>query len=257
MKFSVLSLFPDLFSTWLESGLVGQAFKKNLFAFEAINPRAFAKGLHQGVDDKIYGGGDGMVQSFPPWSQAIESVGILSPPSKVVFLTPQGRLWNQTLAQQWLREESHLVFVCGRYAGFDERLIFKHADEEISVGDYVVNGGELPAQIVMETLIRGLPGVLGHEDSFSRDSLSEGGLLEAPQFTRPQEVEGLKVPSFLLEGHHEKIESMRWALSVVRTSLRRPDLLKKAGITSSELKKAKEEIQKLSPEDQDVLGVKL
>ena len=257
MKFYTLSLFPDLFRSWLSEGLVGQAFSKKLFSLENIHPRDFATGVHQSVDDKVYGGGDGMAQSYLPWSKAIESLKEKEPSARVVFLTPQGRLWNQDLVRQWSGEARPLAFVCGRYAGFDERLLLAHADEEISIGDYVLNGGELPAQVIMESLIRSLPGVLGEESSFLKDSFSEEGLLECPSFTRPQEIAGWKVPDFLLSGHHAQIEAYKKAVSLVRTLKRRPDLVEKLKIRREDLEKAFKILEGLSEAERELLGVAL
>jgi tRNA (guanine37-N1)-methyltransferase len=256
VTFYTISLFPELFQSWLSSGLIGQAFKQQLFKYENVNPRDFSTGVHHSVDDKVYGGGDGMAQSYLPWSKAIESVKHNDSRTKVIFLTPQGECWTQKKAQKFLEREVNLTFVCGRYAGFDERLIYKYADGEISIGDFVLNGGELPAQVVMETLVRGQPEVLGHKDSFSQDSFGVSGLLECPSFTRPQEIGGLKVPEFLLSGDHLKIETMRKAVSLVRTHLRRPDLIKEKGVHSSELKKAFDLIETLSEAEKILLGVK-
>lgn len=257
MKFRVLTLFPDLFNNWLHQGLVGQAYDKGCFGFEVINPRDFASGVHQSVDDKVYGGGDGMAQSYEPWSKAIEKAKKANENSKTVFLTPQGKTWNQELAREWVKEDKSINLVCGRYAGFDERLVYNFADIEISIGDYILNGGELPAMIVMETLVRGLPEVLGHESSFNEDSYGESGLLECPAFTRPQKIGGLEVPQFLLSGHHEKIEAYRRAVSIVRTQLRRPDLILKSKVSKKELEEAHEVLSSLSEEERDLLGVKI
>lgn len=254
MKFQVISLFPELFEGWLHSGLVGQARTQGHFEFSLINPREFAKGVHQAVDDKVYGGGDGMAQSFNPWSLAIEKAKHNNS-TKIIFLTPQGKLWNQELVKEWLTNGSDFTFVCGRYAGFDQRLVHHYADEEISIGDYVLNGGELPAQVVIESLVRGIPEVLGNRASFDEDSFGKEGLLECPSFTRPQEVKGMKVPSFLTNGHHGQIEALRKAVSLVRTKNRRPDLFEKAQISKKEWEQALKLIDSLSDEEKRLLGV--
>ncbi|HAG91757.1 MAG TPA: tRNA (guanosine(37)-N1)-methyltransferase TrmD [Bdellovibrionales bacterium] len=262
MKFFVVTLFEEMFHAWAESGLVGQALKKQNFQMEFINPRSFTSDVHQAVDDKVYGGGDGMAAMFGPWSEAIEFAMQKEPSAQVIFLTPQGESWNQKKVSEFLQRKPSqemgirsFVFVCGRYAGFDERLVKAYADHEISIGDYVLNGGELAAMVVMESLVRGLPGVLGESSSFRKDSFGEEGLLECPQFTRPQSVKGMDVPSFLLSGHHKNIEALSRAISIVRTKNRRPELLEKAQISSKELEAAEKLIRQLSEEERDLLGV--
>jgi len=255
MNFQAISLFPEIFVPWMKLGLVGQAHAKGLFRLELINPRTFTSDVHQAVDDKVYGGGDGMAATYDPWAQAIQKSLRLQPESKVVFLTPQGASWNQDLAQAWLEDERPITLVCGRYAGFDERLILDFSDMEISLGDFVLNGGELPAMAVMETMVRGIPGVLGEGRSFKEDSFGASGLLEAPQFTRPQEINGRAVPSYLLSGHHQNIQALSRAVSIVRTQQRRPDLIKKAKISEEQIHQAQQLLKRLSKEERETLGV--
>lgn len=267
MKFYIITLFEEIFRPWAESGLVGQAQKKQNFQMEFINPRSFTSDVHQAVDDKVYGGGDGMAALFGPWSEAIEFAKQKEPSAPVIFLTPQGEVWSQKKVSEFLgkagpqEDGAHgtgkkaLVFVCGRYAGFDERLVKAFADHEVSIGDYVLNGGELAAMVVMESLVRGLPGVLGEAISFRKDSFGDDGLLECPQFTRPQSVGGMEVPSFLLSGHHKNIEALSRAISIVRTKNRRPELLEEAQVSSKDLEAAEKLIQQLSKEEREILGV--
>lgn len=255
MNFHVVTLFQEVFDPWMKLGLVGQACSKKIFDVKFLNPRAFTSDVHQAVDDKVYGGGDGMAATYEPWSKAIKESLSSEPKSRVVFLTPQGALWDQKRARVWLEDERPVTLVCGRYAGFDERLLLDFAEEEISIGDFVLNGGELPAMTIMETLIRGLPGVLGKKNSFEEDSFGVSGLFEPPQFTRPQEVNGRAVPSFLLSGHHQNIQALSQAISIVRTQNRRPELLKEANLSEKQIQKAHELISTLSEEERKTLGV--
>lgn len=261
ISFTTITLFPELFPSWLEAGLMGQAYSKKLFQYSTINPRQFTSDIHHSVDDKAYGGGDGMVLSFDPWSKAIDqslNENLMKHNnSKIVFLTPQGPTWNQQMAQQWLKSPLHITFVCGRYAGFDQRLIQHYTDHhqacEVSIGDYILNGGELSAMVLMETLVRGIPGALGSSQSFEMDSFSgTEGLLECPSFTRPQQVVGLKVPDFLTSGNHREIEKMKAAVSLVRTYKRRPELVKKS---KEQLEEALRLVDKLSSEEKKLLGI--
>lgn len=223
MIFSVLTLFPDLIESVIGHGLLGQALKKGAVSVRAINPRSYTSDVHQTVDDRAFGGGDGMVLKVEPLAHAVTELRVQGA-KRVVVLTPQGRHWNQALAREWVEEGAHTVLVCGRYAGVDHRFTVKHADEEISLGDFVLNGGEIAACAIIESVARLLPGVLGNQVSAARDSF-ENGLLECPQFTRPREVEGLPVPAPLLSGHHEKIRDFEFSVSLIRTLILRPDLV--------------------------------
>lgn len=226
MKFQTVTLFPQIFESLAapSSGLIGQAVGKGLIEVRTHNPRAFAKDVHQSVDDRVFGGGDGMVQMCGPWSETLDLVREQTPNSHIVFLTPQGRLWSHERAKEWAREKSDITLVCGRYGGFDHRLLSRYADEELSIGDYVLNGGEAAAWVVIETISRFLPGVLGKTVSAEHDSLADG-LLECPQFTRPREALGLPVPSPLLGGNHKEIAAFQKAVQIVRTTILRPDLM--------------------------------
>ena len=221
MKFTVITLFPDLIEAWAKTGLIGTAIKKNLLEIEIINPRQFTSDVHHSVDDKAFGGSDGMVLKFEPLATAIESAG----DAHVAFLSPQGKVWDQAHAESWSVNQKHVVLVCGRYAGFDQRLIEAHADEEISVGDYILNGGEVASLSVMESVARLIPGVLGNQISSENESFRDG-LLESPAFTRPREVNGMSVPSPLLSANHAKIARFERDVSLFRTRLLRPDLFK-------------------------------
>jgi tRNA (guanine37-N1)-methyltransferase len=222
MKFTVITLFPEAVSDFAGSGLLGQAREKGAVSIETLNPRAFTEDVHQTVDDRAFGGGDGMVMKVEPLAKAVASLG---EDARVIVLSPQGRPWSQAEAEKWAREGGHRVLVCGRYAGIDQRFRVLHADDEISLGDFVLNGGEVAALAVIESVARLLPGVLGNEKSAVHDTFSNGGKLECPQFTRPREVGGLPVPEPLLSGHHAKIKEFEKAVSEVRTMLLRPDLM--------------------------------
>lgn len=221
MKFSVITLFPQLIEAFASEGLLAQARRNGKVAVETINPRQFTEDVHQTVDDRAFGGSDGMVMKVEPLAKAVKSI---PDNPRVVVLSPQGRLWTQSEAAAWAQEGRATVLVCGRYAGIDHRFTVKYADDEISIGDYVLNGGEVAACAIIESVSRLIPGVLGNKVSAENDSFSTG-LLECPQFTRPREVEGLSVPAPLLSGHHAKIAEFEKSVALIRTALFRPDLL--------------------------------
>lgn len=228
MKFHVVSLFPEMIEHSIKFGVTGQAIKKGLVQVSVMNPRQFTKDVHQTVDDKPFGGGDGMLMLSEPLAKSVEKIkenSGLKNSIKVVYLSPQGTLFDQSKAQKMFESDHEFVLICGRYAGVDQRFINQHVDEEISVGDYVLSGGELGALIVMEACFRFVPGVLGHGASRAQDSLTDG-LLEAPQWTRPQVWQGESVPSILTDGHHLKIQQWKDRVSLVVTAIKRPDLFK-------------------------------
>lgn len=222
-QFHILTLFPAMCEAFLKEGVVGQALKKGLLDCQLINPRDFAHDGHRRVDDRPFGGGDGMVMLVEPLALALNSIP-QEKRGRVVLLSPQGRSWNDSLARQWAAEGQPLTLICGRYAGVDERFRQKYVDAEISVGDFVLSGGELGALAILDSLARLTPGVLGNEESPQNESFSDG-LLECPQFTRPRDYEGLSVPEALLSGHHEAIARFRRDVSLLRTKSRRPDLI--------------------------------
>jgi tRNA (guanine37-N1)-methyltransferase len=232
-KISYLSLFPNMIDSGLSHSLVGKAREANRFELEFIQIRDFAKNKHKTVDDTCYGGGAGMLLRADVLFEAWSSIASLeakktnqSPRPYTVLLSPQGRLLTQDLAKEWVSHHEHLVFVCGHYEGVDERFIDACVDEELSIGDYILTGGEFAAVVASDVLLRLVPGVVGNEESVSRDSL-EGGLLKAPQYTRPAEFLGEKVPEVLLNGNHAKIEEWRRGQSEERTRRKRPDLYEK------------------------------
>jgi tRNA (guanine37-N1)-methyltransferase len=234
MRFDVLTLFPDLFAPFVEQGVMGRAVQQGKLVVRLTNIRDHARGAHRVTDDRPYGGGSGMVMKAGPIVRALSGVERISDRCRVVLLTPQGRLFNQDLAWE-LADLDQLILVCGRYEGVDERVLEGSVDQEISIGDYVLSGGEAAALVVMDAVGRLVPGVLGSEDS-NRDDSFEDGLLEHPHYTRPRVFEGREVPEVLLSGDHERIRVWRRAQALKRTLDRRPDLLERARLTEEDKK---------------------
>lgn len=233
MNFHILTLFPEMVMNGLHTSIIGRAVAKNLLSIEAINIRDYAFNKHQKVDDYPYGGGAGMLMQAEPVYLAYESVQKkLGYRPRVVYLTPQGEVFHQTMAKE-LAKEKDLVFLCGHYEGIDERVLDEIVTDYVSIGDYVLTGGELPAMVMMDSISRMVPGVLSNQESGETESFAEN-LLEYPQYSRPEEWHGQKVPPVLLSGHHANIEAWRREQSILRTAKRRPDLLKKADLTNKE-----------------------
>jgi len=232
MRFDVLTLFPELFSSFLKETILGRAVKAGLVDIRLVNIRSFAKGRHLVTDDRPFGGGEGMVMKPGPISRALESIDRTKDRSLVLLLTPQGRTFDQPLAWELSRMEQ-IILICGRYEGVDERILTSSVDLELSIGDYVLSGGEMAAMVVMDAVSRLVPGVLGGERSTQEDSF-EDGLLEYPQYTRPRVFKNQEVPAILLSGDHEKIRVWRRTESLKRTLKRRPDLLEKAKLTEED-----------------------
>ena len=226
MKFDILTLFPDLFSPLIKQGIIGRAVKKGLVDIRLTDIRSFARGAHKVTDDRPYGGGSGMVMKPDPIYRAIRSVERAEEKSLVILLTPQGRTLNQPKAWE-LSQQNQLILVCGRYEGVDERIRSNYIDLELSIGDYILSGGEVGAMVLVDSVSRLIPGVLGGERSTREDSF-EDDLLEYPHYTRPRVFKGMEVPSVLLSGDHEEIRLWRRTQSLKRTLERRPDLLKKS-----------------------------
>lgn len=226
MRFDILTLFPGLFEPFLEESILGRAIKEGKVDIRLTNIRDFAKGRHRVTDDRPYGGGEGMVMKPGPIYRALDSVEKISKKSVVLLLTPQGESYDQSKAWELSRLDQ-IIMICGRYEGVDERIRSNRIELELSIGDYVLSGGELGAMVVIDSVSRLLPGVLGGERSNQEDSF-EDGLLEYPHYTRPREFKGKEVPSVLLSGDHEKIRQWRRTQAIKRTLERRPDLLKKA-----------------------------
>ncbi len=224
MDLAVVTLFPEMFAPLAQFGVVGRAIRRNLARVTPVDPRAFATDPHGTVDDRPYGGGPGMVIRVEPFATAIKAArGQVPSGSPVVFLSPQGKAFDQATAQRYAGLPG-LVLVAGRYEGFDERLIESAADEEVSVGDFVMSGGEIAALAIMDATLRLRPGVLGDEHSVEEESFATG-LLDYPHYTRPEVAHGRPVPRVLMEGNHEAIRRWRRKQALGRTSLRRPDLL--------------------------------
>jgi len=225
MKIDVITLFPGLFEAFCETGVLGRAVERDLLGIATHDLRKWSGNRWGQVDDEPYGGGAGMVIRAAPVTEAVETLMANQPtPPRVVMMTPKGRLLDQQLAQE-LAAEPRLMILCGRYEGFDERVVDLLRPNEISIGDYVLGGGEVPAMVLIEAVSRLLPGVVGDPESVAADSFSEG-LLDYPSFTRPERYEGRQVPGVLLSGHHEKIRRWRLQRSVELTVTRRPDLVK-------------------------------
>jgi tRNA (guanine37-N1)-methyltransferase len=248
MQFTVLTLFPEMLSTLLVGGIVKKAIERQCLSVDLINIRDFAKDRHRTVDDRPYGGGCGMVMKPEPVGAAIRRAREKHPEAYTLLLTPQGRLFDQRLAQE-LAGCSGLILVCGRYEGIDERVREHLVDDELSIGDYVLTGGELAAMVVIDAVARLIPGTLGSEYSAQEDSFSTG-LLEYPQYTRPRSFEGANVPEVLLSGDHGAIRQWRRQASLIHTVLKRPDLLTDQSLTAGDI----EFMKKLQQDIKTIIG---
>lgn len=237
MRVGIVSLFPEMFSSLSEYGVSGRAVRDGLLDLQFANPRDFTTDRHRTVDDRPYGGGPGMVMMVGPLRAALKQMRSELPLARVAYLSPQGRKLDQQGVEE-LAQRPELILLAGRYEGVDERLIESEVDEEWSIGDFVLSGGELPAMVMLDAITRLLPGALGHAQSAQEDSFTDG-LLDCPHYTRPEEFEGDKVPEVLLGGNHEAIRRWRLQQALLRTRARRPDLL---------------EQRELTPEEQALLG---
>lgn len=232
MRFDVITLLPEMMEA-LTVGVIGRAQQQGLIQLKLWNPRDYTEDVHKTVDERPYGGGPGMVMKVAPLDAAINDAKQESPSAKVIYLSPQGEPLTQKMASS-LSQAGNLILLCGRYEGIDERLIKHQVDQEISIGDYVLSGGELPAMVLIDTVSRLLPGVLGHVDSAEQDSFVDG-LLDCPHYTRPEILDDEKVPQVLLSGNHAAIEQWRLQQSLIRTRHRRPDLFNKRELTENEI----------------------
>ena len=232
MHFTVLTIFPEMFDPFWGHGIVRRAIENKKIFASAVNIRTYAEDRHQVTDDRPYGGGSGMVMKPEPLAAAIRDANNALHAAKTVLLTPQGRVFNQQMARE-LASFEELILVCGRYEGIDERICYDLIDYEISIGDYVITGGELAGMVIIDAVTRLIPGVLGGEAAAEKDSFS-AGLLEHAHYTRPRKFEGREVPEILLSGHHQEIEKWRLESSMMRTLIKRPDLLQKKDLNRQE-----------------------
>lgn len=224
MKFHILTLFPDMIIDGLNTSITGRAMQNELIHINAVNIRDYTLDKHNKVDDYIYGGGAGMLMQAQPVYDAHKAV-VGDKKIRTIYVTPQGSVFNQSMAEEFAREEE-LVFLCGHYEGIDERVLEEVVTDYVSIGDYVLTGGELPAMVMIDAISRLVPGVLNNDVSAEFESFQDG-LLEYPQYSRPEEWNGKKVPAILLSGHHANIEKWRLEQSILRTKERRPDLYAK------------------------------
>ncbi|MGV3344734.1 tRNA (guanosine(37)-N1)-methyltransferase TrmD [Enterobacteriaceae bacterium LUAb1] len=235
MWIGVISLFPEMFRAITEYGVTGRAVKNGLINIQTWNPREFTHDKHRTVDDRPYGGGPGMLMMVQPLRDAVHAAkAVAGEGTKVIYLSPQGRKLDQQGVCE-LATNAKLILVCGRYEGIDERVIKSEIDEEWSIGDYVLSGGELPAMTLIDSVSRLIPGVLGKQASADEDSFSDG-LLDCPHFTRPEVLEGMEIPAVLLCGNHAEIRRWRLKQSLGRTWLRRPELLENLALTEEQIK---------------------
>lgn len=240
MQVSIVTLFPEMFKALSESGISSRAIDKGLLTLSTVNPRDYAQDKHKSVDDRPYGGGPGMVMTVPPLASAIHAAKAgmdagekNTDAVKVIYMSPQGKRLDQQMVTELLQCQQ-LVVLCGRYEGIDERLIEAEVDEEISIGDYVISGGELAAMVLLDGVIRQLPDALGDADSAKQDSFASRPLLDCPHYSRPESIEGRDVPAVLMSGDHEAIRRWRLQQSLLRTKERRPDLFERLELSREE-----------------------
>lgn len=235
MKCDVLTLFPDIINAYLRESIIKRAQEKNILEVRVYNIRDFTLDKHKRVDDYPFGGGPGMVLKPEPLFNAVNFLKKDNEPRRIILLSPQGKPFNQSLAEEFSREKRRLVFVCGRYEGIDERVRISLVDEEISIGDYIMTGGELAALVIIDASVRLIQGALGDESSVEEESFS-WGLLDYPHYTRPREFMGLKVPDVLISGNHREIWLWRRKEAIKKTLKARPDILKKIQLTDEDKK---------------------
>jgi tRNA (guanine37-N1)-methyltransferase len=238
VKVGVVTLFPEMFAAVTDYGISSRAFNNGLLTLECWNPRSFTHDKHQTVDSRPYGGGPGMVMMIEPLQAALQAARTALPNAKVIYLSPQGKTLDQKAVKDFATRDE-LIMLCGRYEGIDERLLQREVDEEWSIGDYVLSGGELPAMVLLDAVVRLIPGALGHEESAEQDSFSKG-LLDCPHYARPDLYEDMAVPAVLLSGNHAEIKRWRLQQALQRTRQRRPDLLVKRQLNAEEIQLLKE-----------------
>jgi len=235
MQMQVVTIFPEMVKTIAEYGVVGRAAERGILSLDCQDPRDFTTDVHRTVDDRPYGGGPGMVMKYEPAAAALKAARAALPSgAPVVCLTPQGAVFDQATANRFAGLPG-MVFLAGRYEGIDERLLKSQVDEELSLGDFVLSGGEIAAMAVIDAIVRLLPGVLGDEDSAQQDSFMQG-LLDHPHYTRPEEIDGQRVPGVLLSGDHARIAKWRYQQALGRSFLRRPDLLERLELNEEQQK---------------------
>lgn len=232
-QIDVITIFPEMLAPYLDASIIGKARERGLVSVNVHNLRDHTEDKHRTTDDTPYGGGPGMVMKVEPIARAFESILSDGIPTRSILVTPQGKPFDQKMAEELSNEPSRLIILCGRYEGVDERIVGKYIDDEVSMGDYVLTGGELPALVIIDASVRLLPGVVGDEDSLKDESFS-WGILDYPQYTRPPLWGELAVPEVLLSGNHAEIERYRRKEALRRTMARRPDLLEKAGLDSND-----------------------
>ena len=248
MKIALISLFPEMFAALTDYGISGRAVNQGLVEVANFNPRDYTEDRHQTVDDRPYGGGPGMVMMIEPLRRAIAAARQwVDDSALVVYLSPQGKVLDQPAVSGFAQRQS-VILIAGRYEGIDERLIEAEVDEEWSIGDYVLSGGELPAMVLVDAMIRQLPGALGHSESAQQDSFADG-LLDCPHYTRPEDYQGRIVPEVLLSGNHENIRRWRLQQSLVRTQQRRPELLDRLPLDNEQQALLKEMSDALADDD--------
>ena len=250
MNFYIMTLFPDMVKDGLNTSIIGRAMEKDLLSIDAVNIRDYAFNKHHSVDDYPYGGGAGMLMQAEPVYQTYKAIEEKTGKKnlRVVYLSPQGKTFNQKMAEEFAKEDD-LVFLCGHYEGIDERVLEEIVTDYVSIGDYVLTGGELPAMIMVDTISRLIPGVLHNDVSAEFESFQDN-LLEYPQYSRPEVWHEKQVPPVLMSGHHANIEKWRREQSVIRTALNRPDLLEKAELTEKERKIAENAQKTIALEDE-------
>ena len=251
MNINILTLFPSFFDSPLRCGLLGRAIAQKILKISFINPRNFTTDSYKSVDDSPFGGADGMLLRYDIMEKALKSISGFEKHS-VYYLSPQGRKWDYKKVRAFSKKKS-FTLICGRYAGLDARFITKYVDEEISIGDYVLNGGESAALVLLESIMRFIPGALGNRESSQQESFENQGLLEGPEWTRPRDIKGFKIPEVMLSGRHKNIKEFKYFLSLMATAKVQPDILKNK-FYSEDLKKAFSSLSALSDEELKACG---